>query len=306
MPKLFIEKSVTIEAPVNQVYPLVRDFKQWPIWSPWLTAEPDCPLQYSEDGKSYNWDGKIIGAGSNTIVSETENQQIELDLQFFKPWKSQSKVTFDFSEQDGSTTVIWRMFGSLPIFMFWMKNQMEAWVGMDYQRGLAMLKDLAETGEVPSKTEFPGEETFEGFSYIGIRRTCDISNIQIMEEDFGKLMAYIQEKSLSTSPRSICQYHKWDLVKGTAVYTAAMAVDSIPEDLSGEFISGVFPTCRTYTIKHTGPYRHLSNPWSAGMMRSQAKVYKTNKKIDPFEYYINNPETTPENELETVVHFPVK
>ena len=36
------------------------------------------------------------------------------------------------------------MEGTLPIFLFFMKKKMSAMVGSDYERGLAMLKELLE------------------------------------------------------------------------------------------------------------------------------------------------------------------
>lgn len=50
-----------------------------------------------------------------------------------------------------------------------MKGMMAASIGMDFDRGLRMLKDYLETGEVHSKLDYPGQTNFEGFHYVGIR-----------------------------------------------------------------------------------------------------------------------------------------
>ncbi len=84
-----------------------------------------------------------------------------------------------------------------------------------------------------------------------------------------------------------------------------MAVESAPESLPEGFVAGEFPACEAYEVTHSGPYRHLGNAWSSGMMHARAKVFKQSKKIHPFETYGNNPETTPENELITNVYFPI-
>ena len=46
------------------------------------------------------------------------------------------------------------MNSSLPLFLFWMKEQMQVFVGMDYNRGLLLLKDLVENGKAHSQTRF--------------------------------------------------------------------------------------------------------------------------------------------------------
>ena len=38
------------------------------------------------------------------------------------------------------------MEGTLPVFMFFMRRKMSSMVGKDYERGLAMLKQVVESG----------------------------------------------------------------------------------------------------------------------------------------------------------------
>ena len=40
-----------------------------------------------------------------------------------------------------SRVVVCPMRGALPWFLFWMRPAMETFIGMDYERGLKMLKD---------------------------------------------------------------------------------------------------------------------------------------------------------------------
>ena len=63
MPKFNVSCSVLINASIDDVYSVVRGFKSWPRWSPWLICEPGCALDYPVDGKSYSWRGKSSGAG---------------------------------------------------------------------------------------------------------------------------------------------------------------------------------------------------------------------------------------------------
>ncbi len=94
--------------------------------------------------------------------------------------------------------------------------------------------------------------------------------------------------------------------KATTEYSIGFPVSSKPADLKVGFVSGELPTCEVYSFKHTGPYRHLGNAWSTGMMYARAKAFKQNKKIHPFEIYENDPKEVEENALMTTVHFPSK
>ena len=55
MPKIFVSKSVQINAPAEDVFPKLNDFHEWPKWSPWLIQEPVATVDVAEDGKSYSW-----------------------------------------------------------------------------------------------------------------------------------------------------------------------------------------------------------------------------------------------------------
>lgn len=170
MSRYFISKSIEIDAPIEKVHASVRDFKQWPAWSPWLIAEPGCPLTFAEDGSSYGWEGSIVGTGSMEVTDEEAPHSITYRLSFLKPMKAESVVQFKFAPKGEGTEVTWTMDGKLPFYLFWMAKMMTTLVGMDYDRGLTMLKDHLETGSVPSKLEFPGIREFGGCSYIGIKR----------------------------------------------------------------------------------------------------------------------------------------
>lgn len=48
MPAFQVKRSIIINAPVNDVKASLIDFRQWPIWSPWLIMEPETKLNYSD------------------------------------------------------------------------------------------------------------------------------------------------------------------------------------------------------------------------------------------------------------------
>lgn len=312
MPKYRVEESVVVNADPAKVQAIVRDFKQWPQWSPWLDSEPDCPLTYAEDGKSYRWDGSVIGSGENALVSEAPGK-LAYDLRFFKPFKSQADVEFSFAADGSSgtgssrTRVTWSMDSGLPFFMFFMVKQMKAWIATDYRRGLSKLKDYAETGSVPSRTEFVG--VGEGFNskYVGIRSSCSMDKISDdMTSSYGRLKGWLDESGTQVTAPPFAIYHKFDMVNDSVDYTAAMPVDSAPSELPDGVKEGALSVPKTYQVRHTGAYRHLGSGWSAGMMHARAKTFKSDKGIDPFEIYMNDPSTTPEAELVTQIHFPAR
>lgn len=307
MPKMHIDRSIVINEKPGEIFNKLNDFHHWQAWSPWLITEPLAKVNIREDGKFYEWEGNIVGAGEMTVVTERTFDFIEYDLQFLKPWKSKAKVSFRLIPEGEGTRVHWTMDSSLPFFLFWMKKMTIAFIGMDYDRGLLMLKEYIEEGKVHSELMVKGIENYTGCNYVGIRTTCPIDQLgEYNKADFESLMGFFRDKHpdlISDAPFTI--YEKWSPVKNIVQYTAGVPVSSVPSDLPQGVIISNIPATKVHTIKHTGPYHYSGNVWSSQQARQRAKQFKANKKIPPFEVYLNSPVDTPPNLLETEVRFPV-
>ena len=306
MPKTHIEKSITIAADAEKVKSIITDFSHWKHWSPWLILEPECQVTVSANGKMQEWDGKRIGAGNMKIITEGDSV-INYDLTFLKPWKSKAKVDFIIEELGQDTKLTWTMDGSLPFFMFWMKNMMERLVGMDYDRGLLMLKDYIENGSVDVKLEFLGESNYAGCSYVGIKNECTIDNVgEVMEKDFQKLNGFAKDNSEILTKEFFTIYHKYDFNKNKIAYTSGVGVKDVQKDLPSGLFNGNLPAARVHTVRHIGPYELLGNAWSAIMAMDRAKEFKKDKKIPPIEFYRNNPMDTEPKDLISDICMAVK
>lgn len=307
MATMNVLRSIVINKKPVDIFPLINNFDHWPTWSPWLILEKGVKVNVADDKKYYEWEGELTGSGNMQITSEEENKSIKSDLQFLKPWKSFAKVNFMLEPEGEGTKVSWTMESKLPFFMFWMKKMMEAFIAMDYDRGLNMLKDLAENGKIESTLDFKGNSSFDGCNYIGIKVSCSIEEMkQNMGSNYEKLMHFMADKKdlMAGAPFSI--YHKWDMVKQQCIYTACVPVTKTPDNLPNGVITGSVPKTKTYAVHHLGSYRHIGNAWSAIYMRQRGKKFKMNKSIDPMEIYLSSPQDTAEKDLQTEIHFAVK
>jgi DNA gyrase inhibitor GyrI len=307
MPKTHVSQSKEISAPVEKVFNTLNNFNYWTDWSPWLICEPEASVKVADDTKYYEWEGKRIGSGNMQVTAENPNTSIDYDLTFLKPWKSTAKVRFVLKPAGDSTLVTWIMDSSLPFFMFWMKKSMEAFIGMDFDRGLNMLKEYVEEGRVKSKLEFIGHGRFQGCQYVGIKRDCNASEVgDLVSGDLEKLKAFVagNTNNIASEPFSI--YHKWDPVKQRVSYTCGIPLKQVPEQTPTEMIKGSIPAVPTYTLRHIGPHLHLGNAWSTLMAMQRAKEFKPKKGFHPFETYVNASGEVAESELITDIHFGLK
>lgn len=306
MPKINVSRSTTIQADAASVYSTLNDFNHWPKWSPWLIMEPDTQVTIADDAKYYEWNGTRTGEGNMAIIGEEQDKHIEYDLTFLKPWKSKAKVAFHLKEEGNNTHVTWTMDSSLPFFMFWMKKMMEGFVGMDYQRGLHLLKDYVEKGEVESKLEFKGVEAFPGMKYVGIKKTCAMDDIGTeMSADFEELNTYFDSAGIEIAG-AFSIYHDWNMRKMQCTYTACLGVTSAIDTLPANMFNGSIPATNIHIVRHVGAYTHIGGAWSAQMNMQRGKEFATKKGIDPFEWYHNMPGEVPDKELITDICFAAK
>ena len=173
MPKIKVKKSIFIDSSPEKIFEFLNNLNNWKYWSPWIIAEPSATVLVNDNGKYHEWDGEIIGSGNLQITEIKKNENIRMQLNFIKPWRSKALTQFSFELSDNGSIVSWEMESNLPFFLFWMKKQMEIFVGMDYERGLSMMKDCIEIGSPNSHLEFRGINTYTAKNYIGIKTHCD-------------------------------------------------------------------------------------------------------------------------------------
>ncbi len=307
MPKLKVEKTITIDASPASVYRFVSNLGNWRPWNPWLVTEPEAVVEVTPDGKSYTWEGKRTGKGSMKVASETQGQSIDLELTILTPYKSRSKVGFRFAPEGEGTRVTWTMDGSLPFFLFFLRTTMTELIGMDYTRGLSMLKDFVETGSVPAELELAGETRYGGCTYVGITTECATDELRSkMADDFIKLNLWAKETSTQLSDYGLCVYHEWEVATGRCRYTTAVPVDEAPLHLPEGFESGSVPSLTVYQVRHRGVSRHLGNAWSTLMQMARGKEIRVSKEYPPFERYVTMPGEVAEEKQEVLVCFPVR
>jgi uncharacterized protein YndB with AHSA1/START domain len=146
-----VERTTSIKAPPERIFPLLNDFQSWSAWSPYEKKDPAMKRTFSGPpsgkGAIYEWDGdKNVGQGRMEIMRSTPPSNVTLDLDFVKPFEAHNTVVFTLAPQGDSTTVTWAMKGPANFISKVMRVfiNMDKMVGTDFEAGLANLKALAE------------------------------------------------------------------------------------------------------------------------------------------------------------------
>ncbi|HKK11266.1 MAG TPA: SRPBCC family protein [Flavobacteriaceae bacterium] len=147
-----ISRSIIVDQPISKVFDYLKYIKNQDDWSPWKKKDPNMKQSFEgtdgEVGFISKWEGnKVVGTGEQEITHIVENESIETELRFFKPWKSQSEAYLRVERvSDKETEIIWGFSGRnvFPFSVFMLFMNMDKVVGKDFEEGLNNLKQQLE------------------------------------------------------------------------------------------------------------------------------------------------------------------
>ncbi len=146
-----VERSTTIKAPPEKIFPLINDFHNWGAWSPWEKMDPAMKRTHSGaasgKGAVYEWQGNSkVGAGRMEILESSPPSRIRIKLDFIEPFEGHNTAEYTLDGKGGSTTVTWAMYGPANFMSKLMQVfvSMDSMVGKDFEAGLANMKAVAE------------------------------------------------------------------------------------------------------------------------------------------------------------------
>jgi hypothetical protein len=137
-----VERTATIGAPAEQIYPLLASSQGFQTFNPYKAKDPNLNIAFSGPeqgvGASFAFDGKD-GKGTQTIIAMQENRSVTMEIDLglmgkpvttfrLQPKGEQTEVTWS-TKSDFGMNPIGRVFG---LFL-------DGMLGPDYEQGLDLL-----------------------------------------------------------------------------------------------------------------------------------------------------------------------
>jgi len=147
---IHVERSVNIKAPPEKIFPLINDFHQWDLWTP-FNKDPAMKKTYSGSasgkGAVYAWAGnKEVGSGDVTIMETMPPNKLVMSLHMITPFEGRNVATFTISPAGDSTKVTWSLDDKhkLLVKVMGLFMNLEKMIGGNFEVGLAKMKTVAE------------------------------------------------------------------------------------------------------------------------------------------------------------------
>jgi hypothetical protein len=145
-----IEKEISINKPVRQVFDYIKYLKNQPEYSYWATLDTNMQVKYSGTDATVGfisaWKGnKDAGSGEQEIVKIEDGKQVDYALRFKEPMESNLNAYMATDSTGTATTKVrWALYGSCKYPMNLMNPFMDGMMGDDLEIGLANLKKKVE------------------------------------------------------------------------------------------------------------------------------------------------------------------
>ncbi len=197
-----IERSAEIDAPRDTVFRQVAFLKNFKNWSPWHVYDPNIKTEITgtdgAPGAVYTWSGNDkVGTGTLTLKS-VKPERLDFEIDF--GW-TPSPAYFQLEEAGEKTKIIWAMDMQVafPWNAFAMLTDVNAFVGKDFENGLANLKKVCEQLAHPKYRGYEvAEEEIPLRYYLGIREEIDTADVPAyIKENLPRLLELAMDKKLN-------------------------------------------------------------------------------------------------------------
>jgi len=145
-----VQRSASIKAPPEKIFPLLGDLKAWAGWSPYEKKDPAMKRSFGPitagKGATYEWEGdKNVGKGRMEILEASPNKVL-IKLDFIKPFEAHNMAELTSEPKGDTTFVTWAIYGPSAYItkLMGLFFNMDSMIGKDFEAGLADLKAAAE------------------------------------------------------------------------------------------------------------------------------------------------------------------
>jgi len=146
-----VQRSVSIKAPPEKIFPLINDLKAWAGWSPYEKKDPAMKRSFGPitagKGATYEWAGdKNVGQGHMEILEASPSKKVLIKLDFIRPFEAHNMAEFTLDPKGDTTLATWAIYGPSAYItkVMGLFFNMDTMIGKDFEAGLADLKTTAE------------------------------------------------------------------------------------------------------------------------------------------------------------------
>lgn len=316
--RLLVERQIEIAAEPARVYQALNGYREFRKWSPLVATEPDGGFVIEGPatgvGARLMWTGNDIGSGREEIVLSEPQRLIRTKLTYVDSWPlSEGEGTFRIEPASNGAEVTWTLaspLGNNPVAR-WMGLKASYDYGHRFDLGLAALKTYLEgegaVFEEPFSAELLSVQAQPILYSKGQGVTRDGSASRALGQAYRRILDYVKSTNEEVAGAPLAITESFDDATGLWRFEAAIplaAKPAAPPPADAGVLLGTTPSGRVARFVHTGPYARINETYTriTSYMRANQLVVRDRS----WEEYVNDPGSTPEDQLITNIYFPIQ
>jgi hypothetical protein len=148
---LRVQRSVTIQAGADKVFPLINDLHNWSEWEEQAVENPSVVRTYSGSGSGVGaacaWEGSGSAGKAHMVITESEpNRKVLVQVDFERPFHAHNINEFVVEPGVNATTVTWNWHGENVYVLKLMSvfTNVNRMMGTHFETSLESLRKAAE------------------------------------------------------------------------------------------------------------------------------------------------------------------
>ncbi len=315
LPKqVHIERTITIDRPATMMFELLNSYRYYNQWSPWAERDPKAEFVISGPesgvGARMSWigDPQLVGSGWQEIVASKPYEQIDIMLDFDA--QGIALTGFALVPDGDATSVTWFFDSNLTEGVNYLDSFLaryfgllfDRWVGGDYEQGLANLKRYAESLSVSDFSQLEIEQVdveAQNILYVTSSSSQDPADIAVaMAAAYSEISVFMNYGGINMTGQPMAITRAWE--EGSYQFDAAIPVDFIPAELTGNINSGLSPSGPAVRAVHHGPYDQMMPTYEK--LAAYMSAHGLSQGKVSWEHYISDPGKTAHQDMITHVY----
>ena len=315
LPKqIHIERSITIDRPAAMMFEILNGYRHFNEWSPWAKRDPKALFTVSGPesgvGARMSWAGdpQLVGSGWQQIVASKPYEEINIKLDFDA--QGIADTGFTLVEKGDGTEITWFFDSDLTKGVNFLDSFLaryfgllfDRWVGGDYEAGLANLKAYAESLPVSDFSQLKIERVdvaAQRILYVTTNSSEDSADIALaMAAAYAEISEFMNQAGIAISGQPMVITRAWE--EGSYQFDAAIPVDFVPPDLTGNIESGLSPEGPAVRAVHHGAYDQMMPTYTK--LAAYISAHGLRQGQVSWEHYIIDPASSTQTDVITHVY----
>lgn len=289
-----IERSETFNAPVDIVYEKVSSFRKWEKWNPWHDKDPELKTLFSSDdgskGSYCKWKG-TKGEGRLVMTENIENASLKYHIFIEKPYPSESDGYLTLEPNGNETKVTWGFVGSNPFYLRVINLFIDKTFGPDFEKGLNLLKSLAENDAAILRNEYFGyrikQSEIEPLKLGYIRKALLFEDVdEFFVKGYEKITTEAKNCNFKINGPRLALFYGRDEINSISNIALAVPIEG-DSTLGHDLAIMDFKGHKALLLDYYGGYKSNAKAYKALDNFVRNKGYRTKKPV--IEQYITGP-----------------